>query len=175
MNRSANPVTQSFLCRFLATTSLVALTFLISNLTPLQSPSVAAEPERTSPTVGGGSNFMNSISFGGPSIHLNVGYKTKKAPDEDEFYSAYGGLKGTAFSVGFGEQVYVSLLGLNVVLQRDGIFALGWSPLVIGHKFGVGLAVDFFTVDDRITRPGGKWGLSINFDIFRIVSVLTRQ
>ncbi len=131
---------------------------------------VTVEPERAS--SGGGSGFLNTISFGGPSVHLDLGFKTKKAPDEDEFYSAYGGFKGTLFNVGFGEHVYVSILGATVVLQRDAIFALGWSPIIIGHKFGVGLSVDFFTVSERTDRPGGKWGLTLNFDLFRLAALL---
>lgn len=110
--------------------------------------------------------------FGGPSLHLAGGFRVRKAPDLDQFYTGYGGIKATLFSIATGEQAYVSLLGAGIYLQKEALLAFSFTPVILNLKYGIGLAVDFFPVSDRVDRPAGPWGISVNLDIMRIMSML---
>lgn len=110
--------------------------------------------------------------FGGPSLHLAGGFRVRKAPDLDQFYTGYGGIKASLFSIATGDQAYISLIGAGIYLQKEALLAFSFTPVILNLKYGVGLAVDFFPVSDRVDRPAGPWGISLNLDVMRIMSML---
>ncbi len=172
---SGSKPTRNFSSTFQTAVALACAVAFASPLAPMAHAESTKELSAERPVARASSSDDSQRSIlGGPSLHLAVGFKTRKAPDLDEFYTGYGGVKVSLFSVNMGDQAYVSVLGLGAYMQRAGLFSAGLAPIIINHKFGVGLAVDFFPVSERIDRPAGPWGISLNFDIMRLLSTLGR-
>ena len=105
----------------------------------------------------------------GPSMHLALGIRMRKAPDLDTYYSTVGGVKISAFNLQFGN-AYLSFLCPGLHYAGFGIFAPSLTPIIFNHAIGIGFGVDFFTV--REDRLGGPIGMSLNVDVLRIASAV---
>jgi len=148
-----------------------ALATLFVFLFGLNVSSVAGAAEK--PASAPAASSSEPSPFSGPSVHLAVGIRMRKAPDLDTYYSTVGGLKISAFSAGFGNGMVLSFLAPGLHYAGFGIFAPSLTPVIIGHQIGIGFGVDFFTVrDDRL---GGPVGMSLNVDVIRVANfVMTR-
>lgn len=107
----------------------------------------------------------------GPSAHLAVGIRMKKAPDLDTYYSTVGGIKVSLLGIQAGSSLYLALAAPGLYYAGYGIFAPVLSPIIFYHTMGIGFAVDFFPV--RADRRGGPVGMSFNFDVMRLVQYFT--
>lgn len=110
-----------------------------------------------------------SSALMGPSVHLAIGIRSKKAPDLDTYYSTVGGIKLSPFSIA-ATNMYFSLLCPGLHYAGYGIFAPSISPVIFNHSVGVGFSADFFPV--RPDRNGGPLGLSLNFDVVKIAQTV---
>ena len=111
----------------------------------------------------------SSSSFLGPSIGASLGIRSKKAPNLDTYYSTVGGIKIMPFSIMAGNALYISFIGIGLNYAGYGIFAPSLSPIMFFSTYGIGFSFDFFTVRDD--RDGGPLGMSITFDIPRIIGI----
>lgn len=109
----------------------------------------------------------------GPSLHLALGIRSKKAPDLDTYYSTVGGLKLSLLNLQAGNAMYFSFIAPGLQYAGYGIFAPSLTPIIINHNFGLGFGVDFFPV--RSDRNGGPVGLSLNLDVVRVVSAVSNM
>ncbi len=110
--------------------------------------------------------------FTGPSVHLFVGIRNKKAPNLDEYDTVLGGVKFSVANYFMSDYSYLSLLGAGIGFQRNLRFIVGLSPVMINHTSGIGISFDLYPTSDRGDRPGGPFGLSLNFDVIRLAAYL---
>ncbi len=127
---------------------------------------LSAEPVKMSEPAPAAKESM----FMGPSFHLALGIRMKKAPDLDTYYSTIGGLKVSLFGIQAGQQAYISFIAPGLQYERNGVFVPSITPVIFNHNFGIGVGFDFYAV--RSDRRGGPVGMSVNFDIIKIAAAV---